>query len=670
MKILPILLATTLTIYTNAAFLPLTVYAAEESASAEESAAAEESASAEEFASAEESTSAEEFVSAEEFASAEVETEQEGEVQELTAEELTAEVPDAAESVTGEAAVEEPAVEELTVEEPVAEEPSSEEPVVEELTVEESLVEGRSVAAESSAAQVPSYETTDDASSGDTAAEAHRLVFASDFHNTEGSIQNAMEGMPEDVEYVSFVGDMVGERGGSHPEYESDWILDMVTDIFPNLDNTGVSIVWATHDANVIDEGTGIVKCKDGVSEPIREGTDEDGSPAYYIYGIGHYDMTKGSAGSQAAAGTFKKWVEKINHTVPVIVLCHVPIQAARGDNNGASYWNEALNFAATGVEGITDTSKTASITRNVLFLHGHNHTNDPVEYYFGAGGTMNVQVDNSGKNEGASGSAQPPHRPGRNAEGVLSNIYYTSLTAGYLKTSGSASLVTVFDGALQLLRYSAGQIISLGTDGTSKEAAGNSVTIAAQRHVEGQGIVENVRAATCGHGGEYDLVYCCAICGEELYRTHMLTEAAGHHWSEWKVVREAMPARAGEERRICDVCGEIETRMIMALVPEKDDEPDPADSSEGAESTLEDAVSEDSGNVVEAGGTDSCGTDSVSIAASGAGSVSILKQGSGSDSGFVSPQTGDDSQCVMWAVVMCLAMVLLVKVPVTVTEI
>ena len=70
MKILPILLATTLTIYTNAAFLPLTVYAAEESASAEESAAAE------------------------------VETEQEGEVQEQTAEELTAEVPDAGEPVT------------------------------------------------------------------------------------------------------------------------------------------------------------------------------------------------------------------------------------------------------------------------------------------------------------------------------------------------------------------------------------------------------------------------------------------------------------------------------------------------------------------------------------------------------------------------------------------
>ena len=666
MKILPILLATTLTIYTNAAFLPLTVYAAEESASAEESAAAE------------------------------VETEQEGEVQEQTAEELTAEVPDAGEPVTGEAAVEEltveeppaeepsseePAVEELTVEEsvtegkpiaeeppaeePVAEEPSAEEPVVEELTVEESLAEGRSVAAESSAAQVPSYETTDDASSGDTAAEAHRLVFASDFHNTEGSIQNAMEGMPEDVEYVSFVGDMVGERGGSHPEYESAWILDMVTDVFPNLDNTGVSIVWATHDANVIDEGTGIVKCKDGVSEPIREGTDEDGSPAYYIYGIGHYDMTKGSAGSQAAAGTFKKWVEKINHTVPVIVLCHVPIQAARGDNNGASYWNEALNYAATGVEGITDTSKTAPITRNVLFLHGHNHTSDPVEYYFGAGGTMNVQVDNSGKNEGASGSAQPPHRPGRNAEGVLSNIYYTSLTAGYLKTSGSASLVTVFDGALQLLRYSAGQIISLGTDGTSKEAAGNSVTIAAQRHVEGQGIVENVRAATCGHGGEYDLVHCCAICGEEMYRTHMLTEAAGHHWSEWKVIREAMPERAGEERRICDVCGEVETRMIMALVPEKDDEPDPADPSEGAESNVADVPAAYYGNVVEAGRT-----DSVSSAASGAGSVSILKHGSGSDSGFVSPQTGDDSQCVMWAVVMCLAMVLLVKVPVTVTEI
>ena len=226
--------------------------------------------------------------------------------------------------------------------------------------------------------------------------EAHHLAFASDYHNTEGSIRGAMEGLPEDVEYVSLIGDMVGDRGNFQPEYDSREILDLVREVFPELDNESVSIVWATHDLNVHDEDAGIVKCMDGVSELIREGLNQDGSPAYYIYGIGHYDMANGNELSAGAAAAFKEWVNGIDHTVPVIVLCHVPIQASRGDNNGASYWNEALNYAATGAEGIASTGTTADIIRNVLFLHGHNHTNDPAEYYFGAGTQMSFQADHS----------------------------------------------------------------------------------------------------------------------------------------------------------------------------------------------------------------------------------------------------------------------------------
>ena len=96
-----------------------------------------------------------------------------------------------------------------------------------------------------------------------------------------------MEGLPEDVEYVSLIGDMVGDRGNFQPEYDSREILDLVREVFPELDNESVSIVWATHDLNVHDEDAGIVKCMDGVSELIREGLNQDGSPAYYIYGIG-----------------------------------------------------------------------------------------------------------------------------------------------------------------------------------------------------------------------------------------------------------------------------------------------------------------------------------------------------------------------------------------------
>lgn len=114
----------------------------------------------------------------------------------------------------------------------------------------------------------------------DTDAEEHHLAFASDYHSTDGSIQNAMSGMPEDVEYVSLIGDMVGDRGNSHPEYEFQQILDLVGDVFPDLDSPDVSIVWATHDKSVNDEEAGIVKCMDGVSEPICAGTNADDSPA------------------------------------------------------------------------------------------------------------------------------------------------------------------------------------------------------------------------------------------------------------------------------------------------------------------------------------------------------------------------------------------------------
>ena len=274
-----------------------------------------------------------------------------------------------------------------------------------------------------------------------SASEEHHLAFASDYHNTEGSIQNAMEGMPEDVEYVSLIGDMVGDRGGSHPEYESEQILDLVQEVFPELDNESVSIVWADHDASVNDDGTGIVKCMDGVSELIREGINKDNTPAYYIYGIGFYDMKKGNSTSAEAASVFKKWVNQVNHTIPVIVLCHMPIQASRGDNNGASYWNEALNYAATGVEGITTTDVSADITRNVLFLHGHNHTNDPVEHYFGAGTTLSVQVDKSSESSSdpanpSGGHERPPHRK---AEGILSNIYYWATMASQVTRWGRA---------------------------------------------------------------------------------------------------------------------------------------------------------------------------------------------------------------------------------------
>lgn len=353
--------------------------------------------------------------------------------------------------------------------------------------------------------------------------EVHHLVFASDYHNTAGSMQNAMQGMPSDVEYVSIIGDLVGGWPDRTPEYQSLDIMSLVQGIFPGLDNSNISLIWASHDMNVMDDGAGIVKCMGGRgSGPIYRGVNTDGSTAYYIYAVAFYEMVEGGAVSEKAAADFKTWVDGVDPVVPILVLCHVPMQCKRGDNLGALYWSEALNYAATGVEGIVSTDDTASITRNVIFLCGHNHSVSLDEFYFGAGGTMEVQIDTSvedgpysasaltssgalvltsqvvdeeyvqedqelleledGESATNDGSNQEPFPfppPHREAKGVTSNIYYTSLVAGYLRTSGSATLVTIDDTNVTLEKRNGGQTVALGVDGISGNEVESPVSIA-----------------------------------------------------------------------------------------------------------------------------------------------------------------------------------------------
>ena len=513
-------------------------------------------------------------------------------------------------------------------------------------------------AAQQTVAEQPEAPAAEAASTANAPAssseEAHHLAFASDYHNTEGSIRGAMEGLPEDVEYVSLIGDMVGDRGNFQPEYDSREILDLVREVFPELDNESVSIVWATHDLNVHDEDAGIVKCMDGVSELIREGLNQDGSPAYYIYGIGHYDMANGNELSAGAAAAFKEWVNGIDHTVPVIVLCHVPIQASRGDNNGASYWNEALNYAATGAEGIASTGTTADIIRNVLFLHGHNHTNDPAEYYFGAGTQMSYQADHS-TDQPTDFPTDPitggmPPRPHRIIDGVPSDIYYTSLTAGYLKTSGNATLVTVADGALVLTKYHGDQTVSLGIDGNTKEPVGETMTIAAQRHAEGDGVRENVEAPTCGAGGMYELAVYCTICGKELHRTRVATEAVGHHWGKWAVVLKATETAEGREERTCSVCGKTESRAIPMTSPEHSEDPEQPEKPEQSE---------------EPGKSGSPEEQERPSTSTKPGKTSATERSSDAKASgtAASPKTADQSRGILWMAIMELTVISLAAV-------
>ena len=334
--------------------------------------------------------------------------------------------------------------------------------------------------------------------------EVHHLAFASDYHSTEGSIQSAMGGMPQDVEYVSLIGDMAGSGRDRTPSYQTAPILGEIQAVFPHLGSSNVSIIWASHDAAADDGGADIMKCVDGYGPcPIFEGTNDDGSTAYYVYAIAFNEMKTGGTISADAAAAFKAWVDGIDPTIPIIVVSHMPMQSLRGDNQGALYWNEALNYAATGVEGIVSADATASVTRNVLFLCGHNHSVNRNEFYFGAGGMMEVQIDATAS-EGAYGSlalqaagqdvsefdvideeyekelaalaesdsdpSEVRERPARpKAEGVTSNIYYTSLVAGYLTSSGSATLVTIDDDHIALERYRDTEVVDLGVDGATE---------------------------------------------------------------------------------------------------------------------------------------------------------------------------------------------------------
>ena len=329
--------------------------------------------------------------------------------------------------------------------------------------------------------------------SDSTAENSHNLAFASDLHNT-GALETAMADFPEDTEYVALIGDMVGARGGDAPEYRSSDILDQIQEVLPELTAENAAIIWADHDRGVIDDTEpGMVQGMDGVgSGPVYEGLNEDGTTAYYVYAVGFYHMTSGGEVSQEAAAAFKDWVRDKDTDIPVLVLCHVPLQAARGDNKGASYWNESLNFAATGKEGLVSETDEAEIVRNVLYLYGHNHTIDKTEYVFQAGTAMSVQIDSAGEDNDAppplppEGSAsdgqpgEPGQRPGsgRQAEGVLSKIFYTAFIPGYLKTSGNATLVNISDAFITLTKYNGGQAVSLGTDGASGEILDSSLVI------------------------------------------------------------------------------------------------------------------------------------------------------------------------------------------------
>ena len=320
---------------------------------------------------------------------------------------------------------------------------------------------------------------------GEPEEEVHYLAFCSDRHGKAEAIGKALFGMPSSeeasVEYVSIIGDMVGSGSGSSkaPEYDSSVIYDeiMAAGFSGVKTNEDMSILWADHDENVNDDAKIVFADKGEGSGLMKTGLNKDGTPAYYIYGISFYDMTD-AARAETAAEEFMDWIDTLyDNTVPVIVLCHVPLHYARGDNPGAPYWSDALNYAAIG-EVTAKSGET--VIRDVVYMHGHNHTDeysakDPEnvysgEFYVPRGAAMEIGAE----------------------ENHFSRIYYTYTTAGYLKDDPKATLITIDGGGMKIEKYHNGEV----TDGLYDAESKHSGDFATKLLQEGMHQMAQVSAA------------------------------------------------------------------------------------------------------------------------------------------------------------------------------
>ena len=369
----------------------------------------------------------------------------------------------------------------------------------------------------------------------DSEAGVRYLAFASDRHGYSSRISNTMRGMPENVEYVSIIGDLVGSGRERAPAFDSSVIQNEILSAgFSRVTNSDdMSILWADHDSGVNDDA-GIVFANGGSGSGLmKAGLNDDGSVAYYVYGIAFNDM---ESENKDAVKAFEKWADSIkDRSVPVIVVCHVPLHYARGDNKGAALWSAALNYAAVGTE-TPGPEETAS--RNVIFLHGHNHTietkgENSGEFYVPAGSKMEIGP----------------------SEGTWQTIYYTYTTAGYLKNNVTATLIAINNDAITVQKYKAGYVsdeVYASTSRKSGEFASEFCTAGTNTimRVKRPGTSDNISAEA---GSELSWLPAEAVsvssvrtkvswgaaAGADTY-TVMYARCGSSGWKKYKTVRQA----------------------------------------------------------------------------------------------------------------------------------
>ena len=254
------------------------------------------------------------------------------------------------------------------------------------------------------------------------------LFLATDRHTNTSIIATMINNMEKNIgenelDYLGLGGDMVGS-GNTHPAYDSSTVLSEVTGATSSLSATNVDIVAGIHDMNVNDDAGIVLKYQGGGAE-IYEGN------KFYVYGVEEYCISEDSDSSNwsAQAQAFVDWANgaDIDKSKVIIVLSHYPLHQRRDDNDGASYWVEALNKVAAGDDGVID--------RDVAFFWGHNHTGessaDTAVYHVKPNGTISVQGGSSSQ-----------------------TIYFSYANAGYLNAKSSATLVTITDTEIKFEKY------------------------------------------------------------------------------------------------------------------------------------------------------------------------------------------------------------------------
>ncbi|MBR4742608.1 MAG: InlB B-repeat-containing protein, partial [Oscillospiraceae bacterium] len=318
----------------------------------------------------------------------------------------------------------------------------------------------------------------------------HYIAVASDRHSTSSAIANAMGGMPSNVEYVVLDGDMVDS--GS---YNTSTLQTEVRS-GAGLSGATVHVVYASHDSSVNDDA-GILKGRNS-SELMYTGTNADGSAAYYVYCASYNSLTTSSS---TDAATFKSWVDAncTDTSIPIIVIGHVPLHAQRNDNGGAVAWNKALNYAATGEE---TTSSGKEVIRDVIYLHGHNHTTESnKEFYVPRGSTM--QIYNSSNS---------------------SYIYYTYTTAGYLRNNTSATLIAIDSASITISKYKNGSVTSTYSTSSFSDTYDTEATHVIERvdeHTEsntGETVADDIEVSTGEESHQIDIT--CMVEGEKVTPT------------------------------------------------------------------------------------------------------------------------------------------------------